>query len=378
MVHLVMHLATEAKIGGPVCYRSMWFTERYLGRLKSNVRNKAHPKGSIAEAYLADECMTFCSRYIVGFETKHNLPSRNEDSEELVGRSDVPRRSTLFPHAGNPVGNPGNYVLRGLEKVQAHRYVLFNCSDVNSYLRAHADEMTHRRNLNVDTIERTQNEKFHEWFRAHIKKLEKENGINGIKNDIRWLSQGPVHAARRYRAFNSRGFRNANPVLRDVTYYGRVIDIVELNYSGQFSVVLFKCEWIDVFSEEGIQKDKYGYTLVNFSHLMHKGDKIEHEPFIFPDQADQVFYVEDEHNPGWSVVMKQPRPRDVYDIGIERAVDTETEPFHVSHLGEMFKRKNNNQYWVRTDVEGTLVDANIASSKEEGQNHEGCGEEVET
>ncbi|KAM0822907.1 hypothetical protein ACQ4PT_071215 [Festuca glaucescens] len=306
MVHLVMHLATEAKIGGPVCYRSMWFTERYLGRLKSNVRNKAHPKGSIAEAYLADECMTFCSRYIVGFETKHNLPSRNEDSEELVGRSDVPRRSTLFPHAGNPVGNPGNYVLRGLEKVQAHRYVLFNCSDVNSYLRAHADEMTHRRNLNVDTIERTQNEKFHEWFRAHIKKLEKENGINGI------------------------------------------------------------------------QKDKYGYTLVNFSHLMHKGDKIEHEPFIFPDQADQVFYVEDEHNPGWSVVMKQPRPRDVYDIGIERAVDTETEPFHVSHLGEMFKRKKNNQYWVRTDVEGTLVDANIASSKEEGQNHEGCGEEVET
>jgi hypothetical protein len=29
MVHLVIHLATEAKIGGPVCYRSMWFLERY-------------------------------------------------------------------------------------------------------------------------------------------------------------------------------------------------------------------------------------------------------------------------------------------------------------------------------------------------------------
>lgn len=30
MVHLVLHLATEAKIGGPVAYRSMWFLERYF------------------------------------------------------------------------------------------------------------------------------------------------------------------------------------------------------------------------------------------------------------------------------------------------------------------------------------------------------------
>ncbi|KAE8780233.1 Transposon protein, putative, CACTA, En/Spm sub-class [Hordeum vulgare] len=89
MVHLVMHLATEAKVGGPVCYRSMWFVERYIGKLKSNVRNRAHPEGSIAEAFLADECMTFCSRYIVGFETKHNLASRNEDDEEWVGNHDI-------------------------------------------------------------------------------------------------------------------------------------------------------------------------------------------------------------------------------------------------------------------------------------------------
>lgn len=30
MVHLVVHLATEAKLGGPVCYRSMYFVERYF------------------------------------------------------------------------------------------------------------------------------------------------------------------------------------------------------------------------------------------------------------------------------------------------------------------------------------------------------------
>ena len=34
-VHLVLHLATEAKIGGPVCYRSMYFVERYFFLIKN-------------------------------------------------------------------------------------------------------------------------------------------------------------------------------------------------------------------------------------------------------------------------------------------------------------------------------------------------------
>lgn len=105
---------------------------RYLCVLKSYVRNRAHPEGSIAEAHLADGCMTFCSRYIDGFATKHNRPSRNDDDDEAV---DVEQGSTLFPSVGKPLGKPGNYVLRGMTKFQAHRYVLFNCSDVNPFLR---------------------------------------------------------------------------------------------------------------------------------------------------------------------------------------------------------------------------------------------------
>ncbi|KAM3386984.1 hypothetical protein ACQJBY_010090 [Aegilops geniculata] len=55
MVHLVVHLASECKIAGPVAYRWMYFIERYLGELKSFVRNKARPEGSIAESFLSDE-----------------------------------------------------------------------------------------------------------------------------------------------------------------------------------------------------------------------------------------------------------------------------------------------------------------------------------
>jgi hypothetical protein len=150
---------------------------------------------------------------------------------------------------------------------------------------------------------------------------------------------------------------DASPVLGDVTYYGRIIDIIELNYSGNFSVVLFKCEWVDVLSGRGIQKDKYGYTLVNFSHLIHTKEKIGHEPFILPNQAVQVFYVEDKLNPGWSVVIKM-KPRDTYDAGCDEwEDDIEIEPFHITHLGEMFNDAKKRHTWVRTDIEGATVDA---------------------
>ena len=63
MMHLPVHIAWEASIGGPVCYRWMYPVERYLRTLKGYVRNKACPEGSIAEGYISEECLTFCSRF---------------------------------------------------------------------------------------------------------------------------------------------------------------------------------------------------------------------------------------------------------------------------------------------------------------------------
>jgi hypothetical protein len=64
MMHLLVHLAEEARVGGLVCYRWMYLIERYLRTLKGYVRNKAHPEGLIAEGYILEECMTFCSRFL--------------------------------------------------------------------------------------------------------------------------------------------------------------------------------------------------------------------------------------------------------------------------------------------------------------------------
>ncbi|GJW19104.1 Myc-type, basic helix-loop-helix domain-containing protein [Tanacetum coccineum] len=51
----------------------MYPFERYMKKLKNYVRNKAKPEGSIAEGYVAEEALTFCSRYLKDVETRLNL-----------------------------------------------------------------------------------------------------------------------------------------------------------------------------------------------------------------------------------------------------------------------------------------------------------------
>ncbi|XP_020979528.1 uncharacterized protein LOC110272063 [Arachis ipaensis] len=80
MVHLPIHLANEVRLGGPVQYRWMYPVERYMCTLKSYVRNRSHPEGSIAEGYLANECINFCSRYLhEDVQTRFNRVPRNND-----------------------------------------------------------------------------------------------------------------------------------------------------------------------------------------------------------------------------------------------------------------------------------------------------------
>ena len=66
-------------MGGPVASRWMYSAERCLGTYKRYVRNVALPEGSIAEAYVVDEALTFLSLYVKGPETKFTRPERNID-----------------------------------------------------------------------------------------------------------------------------------------------------------------------------------------------------------------------------------------------------------------------------------------------------------
>ncbi|KAG2570776.1 hypothetical protein PVAP13_7KG101063 [Panicum virgatum] len=112
--------------------------------------------------------MVLCSGFLGGFQSLVNKLSRTDDNDETL-ESSIGPASTLFPNVGRALGKPRSYVIRGLAKVQAHRYVLFNCSDI--YYRAHAEEITTKhigRRGSHREVEKIQNEKFHQWFRGHV------------------------------------------------------------------------------------------------------------------------------------------------------------------------------------------------------------------
>nr|GEW19472.1 hypothetical protein [Tanacetum cinerariifolium] len=79
MIHLVIHLPLEALEGGPIRPRWMFPFERFMKKLKGYVQNKAKPKGSIAEGYVAEEALTFSSHYFGDVTTKFNHPDHNVD-----------------------------------------------------------------------------------------------------------------------------------------------------------------------------------------------------------------------------------------------------------------------------------------------------------
>ena len=67
-----------------------------------------------------------------------------------------------------------------------------------------------------------------------------------------------------------------------------------------FRIPVFKCDWVD--NRNDIKVDDLGFTLVDFNKTAHKSD-----PFILASQAKQVFYVQDQHDPRWSVVLSTPQ-----------------------------------------------------------------------
>lgn len=90
--------------------------------LKGYVLNRARPEGCIAERYLADECLMFCSGYVkqaVEIGVRH---TRNEDFEN----------ETILE--GRPISGGKDIRVPNDMLEIAHRYVLLNSAEVEPYI----------------------------------------------------------------------------------------------------------------------------------------------------------------------------------------------------------------------------------------------------
>lgn len=99
--------------------------------LKRYVRNKSNPEGSIAVGYLAEECVSFCSMYLKGVETRYTRHGRNADAS-------LPREVdgglSIFANSGRHLGKCSEINLEKKIWEQCHTYILFNCDEVACFL----------------------------------------------------------------------------------------------------------------------------------------------------------------------------------------------------------------------------------------------------
>ncbi|KAJ9547179.1 LOW QUALITY PROTEIN: hypothetical protein OSB04_019722 [Centaurea solstitialis] len=265
MIHLVLHLSEEAILGGPVYMRWMYPFERYMKKLKNYVRNKAKPEGSIAEGYIADEALTFCSMYFEGVQTRFNLPDRNED---VV----VPRRQlSVFESQCRATSKKNNHISRR------------RSSEFKSEMH-----------------ENDAQNKFAAWFKdkicnsqlAESSECTEELFALAHVNGVRFV----VHSRDIRRTTQNSGV--AVPGTDGFMFYGQLEDIIEIRYLSGYSVVLFRCKWFNTDSRKKRCITKNNITSISVNSGWFKSD-----PYILAIQAKQVFYIEDpSENHSWRVV----------------------------------------------------------------------------
>ncbi|XP_074283226.1 uncharacterized protein LOC141607776 [Silene latifolia] len=270
------------------------------------------PEGSIAEGYLIEECMNFCSQYVDGASTRYDKTIGDMSATE----KDEPE-TTIFGNCGHPLG--------GKKKRNGRLFTL----DIKLAAQAHREHeafVNSKRRKSKWKRARNHSHEFPNW-------LKEKASQNGVSEEIFWLAKGPSPTAK--------SSKDKNPVDGDVTYYGEILEIIKLNYWSKFTVVLFRCEWYQV------EKDEYEMTCVNVNKYCSVDD-----PFVMPSQVHQVFYVVDPIVDGLQYVMTKV-PRDIFDYNIETAEPNNDLIMHSGHV-----QLQENIRLSREDIGPTVVDAN--------------------
>ncbi|KAI5328625.1 hypothetical protein L3X38_028022 [Prunus dulcis] len=199
----------------------MYPVERYLHKLKTYVRNKAHPEGSIAEGVL------------------------REMSIEL-------------------------------HKAATH-YVLQNCDEALPFVQEHKNILIQS---SVDNVEESHRLQFSNWISKRVTELYNDGKVS---EQMLSLARGPERRVTYYPGYYISGFRfhtlqrdenkktqNSGIMVKgenqidDVPWHGTLVDIVELRYTEGNRVVLFNCDWYDTAGKGTVETNpRNAYEMTN-------------------------------------------------------------------------------------------------------------------
>ncbi|CAL2260083.1 unnamed protein product [Prunus armeniaca] len=272
MMHVMVHLPEEALLAGPVNYRWMYPIERLLRELKKSVRNRAKPEGSIVEAWVQYESLTFYGMYLKDVETVFNRPQRNHDggmrNEKL----------SVFAQSARPFGDLG----RG-ESFSRNDMEVNKLKSSNS--PTYSDELY---NLAFGPI------------RAELFSGCNVNGVKflGEARDDKLCTQNSgVHVP-------------GGGESTDIDFYGKLTTVVQLLYKDRYQVIMFKCRWFDTNpNRPGSVKIDHGLLSVNMNRTWYDDDL-----YILANMATQIVYLDNpKAGSGWNVVQKMDH-RNVYAI----------------------------------------------------------------
>ncbi|GKA81968.1 proton-dependent oligopeptide transporter family protein [Tanacetum coccineum] len=147
-----------------------------MKKLKNYVRNKAKPKGSIAEGYVAEEALTFSSHYFWDVTMKFNCLGRNVDCPPPTCQFQV------FRSVCKSIGLRSVIQFDHQELKKVIWYVLHNSPEIDTY----------RAKFKSKFPNQDMKEEFPGWFRLQIRQhhIDKDSGVSA-SSELFSLACGP-------------------------------------------------------------------------------------------------------------------------------------------------------------------------------------------
>lgn len=129
MAHMILHLPTEVRMGGPVQGHWMYGTERQQKNLRLKSRNKCKIEASIAEAFIIEEVANVITTYYpADVPTMHNPVARYN-----TGNQEHQSELSLFKGKLGTSGSHKSQLLSAEVWANITMYVLTNLEETKQY-----------------------------------------------------------------------------------------------------------------------------------------------------------------------------------------------------------------------------------------------------